>query len=297
MRKTFASSEALRIRSRTEMRYCWYPRLRAGRSRRSMQRYPKQVPLKRRLREGVRLGIRSGRNIGALRNRLDSGKFCLACAIDPGCRQIQEPEAVRDRNDVCEFGGTRCRRPAGGGNVDELSVAGPLYKARSGADPPLSVVPHRYGEGPTLRLDAASDGRPFSVRGNAADFDNLSVQNASQPAPVLLNPRQVVGLAAQLPKKHLPRAEAYQVSPSHQQARRCASIDRREEDLRLVSHQDGKCDSRLVARHIIVDDALAGKNRIGLTRCQIRAPHLAHVRRTAFSQQIVQPLAIRRKRG
>src|SRR5271170_6459929 len=189
-----------------------------------MQRDPKQVPLKRRPGEGVRLGIRSGRYIGALRNRLDPGKFRLAGAIDPGCRQLQKPEAVWDRNDVCEFGGTRCRRPAGGGNVDELSVAGPLYKARSGADPPLSVVPHPYGEGPTLRLDAASDGRPFSVRRNAANFDNLSLQNAGQPAPVLLNPRQVVGLAAQLPKKQLAGAETHPVSPSYHQARRRASI-------------------------------------------------------------------------
>lgn len=65
----------------------------------SMQWDPKQVPPKRRAREGVRLGIWSGRQI-SLGNRLDPGKFRLAGAIYPGCRQIQKPEAVRGPNDV-----------------------------------------------------------------------------------------------------------------------------------------------------------------------------------------------------
>jgi hypothetical protein len=71
-----------------------------------------------------------------------------------------------------------------------------------------------------------------------------------------LNPRQVVRLAAHLPEKQLPGAETYLVSPSHHQARRRASIGRREEDLRFVSHMDRKCHSRLVARNVIVHDAL-----------------------------------------
>jgi hypothetical protein len=95
---------------------------------------------------------------------------------------------VRDPNDVWMSAGSLCRKPAREPTTYILFVGGPLHRARSGADPPWSTLPHRDGEGPDHGSNAATDGRPFSVRGNAADFGNLSLQNASQPALVLLNP-------------------------------------------------------------------------------------------------------------
>jgi hypothetical protein len=142
---------------------------------------------------------------------------------------------VRDPNDVWMSAGSLCRKPAREPTTYILFVGGPLHRARSGADPSWSTLPHRDGEGPDHGSNAATDGRPFSVRGNAADFGNLSLQNASQPALVLLNPAacsppcRPVAEKTVFPRRSLPDL------PSHDQARRRASIRRREEDLRFAA--------------------------------------------------------------
>ncbi len=65
-----------------------------------------------------------------------------------------------------------------------------------------SLVPHRYDEGSIHGVDVTG-GRPFSVRGNAAELNNFSLPNASETAPILLNLRQVIGLVSSCRRKSI----------------------------------------------------------------------------------------------
>src|SRR5580658_2108967 len=115
----------------------------------------------------------------------------MAGHIDSVCRPIHGPDATRDWNNVSASVGR---------HIHILSVSGPPRKASSDTDLPLRAVRHPYDEVSMLGFDAG-DAHPFAVGRSAANFDHLRLHNASQTAPILLNPGQVVRFAGQLPTK------------------------------------------------------------------------------------------------